>query len=151
MTTTPSPAGGTDPLRDPVLDPAADRLGRGWAFPPAPSGTGRLGYLDGASHVRQSIRVILATEPGERVMLPDFGCPLRGFVMAPNTPATRAAIGRAVQGALARWEPRIVVRDVEVSPGGDPAIAVVTVAYTHVRDASAAVVGVLVPVGAGVR
>lgn len=131
--------------------PAGARLGVGWTFPPLPSAAdGTMDYLVGAALVRQSIRLILATEPGERIMRPDFGCGLRRFLMAPNTPGTRAAIGRAVQDALRRWEPRIVVRGIDVSRAEDPAMAWVTVSYTHVRDGSPATIGMQVPVGTAV-
>jgi phage baseplate assembly protein W len=129
---------------------APSRLGTGWDFPPTPSVRGTLDYLSGAALVRQSIRLILATEPGERIMRPDFGCGLRRFLMAPNTPGTRAAIGRAVQAALLRWESRIVVRGIDVSAADDPSIVWVTVSYTHVRDGSPADVAVQVPVGTAV-
>jgi len=129
-------------------DPLAGRLGRGWAFPVAPPApAGPLGTASGAALVRQSIRLLLATEPGERVMRPGFGCGLRRFLMAPNTPGTRAAIAEAVTAALTTWEPRVALRAVEVSPGGDPAVAVVTVSYVHARDASPASLRVTVPVG----
>ena len=134
-----------------MTDALAARLGTGWRFPPEPSAAGTMDFLAGAALVRQSIRLILATEPGERIMRPDFGCGLRRFLMAPNTPGTRAAIGRAVQDALRRWEPRIVVLGIDVGAGADPATAWVTVSYTHVRDASTATVGVAVPVGTAVR
>jgi phage baseplate assembly protein W len=134
-----------------VTDPLATRIGRDWAFPPAPAPTRTLGLVGGAAVIRQSIRLILATEPGERLMRPQFGCGLRQFLMAPNTPGTRAAIGRAVQGALVRWEPRITVRGVDVNAGEDPAVAIVVIAYTHLRDGSPATVGAAVPVGIGAR
>ena len=86
--------------------------------------------------VRQSIRLILETEPGERVMRPTFGAGLRRYLMDPNTPVTRAQIALDVQAALATWEPRIVVQAVTVVPGDDPAEVVITVSYVHVRDQS---------------
>ena len=113
------------------------RLGTGVAFPPRPdSATGALDWLSGAAVVRQSIRLILDTEPGERVMRPTFGAGLRRYLMDPNTPATRAQIALDVQAALATWEPRIVVKAVTVDPGADPAEVIVTVSYVHVRDQS---------------
>ncbi|MFJ9752250.1 GPW/gp25 family protein [Streptomyces chartreusis] len=125
-----------------------DRFGRGWALPLAPSGSrGALVFTGGAELVRQAIRVILVTEPGERLMRPDFGCGLRQFLTLPNTPGTRAAIGRAVEESLAAWEPRITVRTVDVRPGDDPSLAVVTVSYTHVRDGSTDDLRLAVPVG----
>ncbi len=69
--------------------------------------------------VRQSIEIILDTEPGERVMEPLFGCGLRRYLMAPNNAATRTAIRNNVVEALTLWEPRIRVTEVSVTAGGD--------------------------------
>jgi uncharacterized protein len=116
----------------------ADRLRTGWAFPPLPDPLDhRLPWKSGASLVRQSIVLILDTEPGERVMRPEFGCGLRRFLMEPNTPATRAAIAREVDAALRSFEDRIELQTVEVTPTEDPATVLVTIAYVHVRDRSA--------------
>jgi phage baseplate assembly protein W len=110
-------------------------LGKGWNFPVGPLvGPGILPYLDGPEKVRQSIEIILDTEPGERIMRPTFGCGLRRFLMKPNTVATRALIQHDVELALATWEPRIQVSAVDVSPGDDPALVYIQVAYLHVRD-----------------
>ena len=110
-----------------------DYLGRALAFPMLPA-AGRLGIAVGPDAVAQSIIAILDTEPGERVMRPDFGCGLRAFLMEPNSVATRARIQREVANALAVWEPRIVIESVEVVPGNDPAQILIGIAYVHVRD-----------------
>jgi len=107
-------------------------LGKGWTFPVVPQGA--LPYQDGPEKVRQSIELILDTEPGERVMRPTFGCGLRRFLMQPNTVATRALIQHDVELALASWEPRIQVTQVSVTPGEDPALVYIQIAYVHVRD-----------------
>jgi phage baseplate assembly protein W len=123
-----------------------DRLGTGVAFPFVPdAATGSLDWSSGAALVRQSIRLILATEPTERVMRPTFGAGLRRYLMDPNTPATRAQIVLDVQAALQAWEPRITVTSVDVAPGADPAEALVTVEYVHVRDSSPGSVTTTVP------
>lgn len=109
-------------------------LGRGQGLPLAPDANGRLPLAAGPEKVRQSIFIILDTEPGERVMLPDFGCGLRRFLMAPNSLATRAQIERAVSVALQRWEARIKVQQVDVSAGDDPALVLIEVIYAHVLD-----------------
>ncbi len=116
----------------------ADRLGRGWPFPVMPSAADRaLGYVAGADKVRQSIFTILQTEPGERLMRPDFGCGLAGYLMKPNTSAVRALMQRDISRALSTWEPRIKLEEVLVEPGTDPSLVVVTLRYTHRRDGSA--------------
>jgi hypothetical protein len=95
---------------------------------------GKLVYTEGPEKVSQAIRLILETEPGERVMRPTFGCGLRRYLMKPNTTTTRALIQHDVTTALAAWEPRIDVRRVQVDPGDDPSLVLIDIAYVHVRD-----------------
>jgi phage baseplate assembly protein W len=110
-------------------------LGRGWAFPVKPRlYGGGLDMAEGPDLVRQSIRLLLETEPGERLMRPSFGGGLRRYLMKPNTAATRALIQREVELALASWEPRIKTETVEVSPGDDPAMVLIQISYRHLGD-----------------
>lgn len=110
-------------------------LGRGWTFPVVPDNrAGGLDYLGGPEKVRQSIEIILDTEPGERIMRPTFGCGLRRYLMKPNTTATHALIQREVGEALRAWEPRIEVKGVTVTPGDDPALVLIEISYIHKRD-----------------
>lgn len=108
-------------------------LGRAWAFPVVPV-TGSLPMVRDAEAVAQAIRLILETEPGERVMRPDFGCGLRRYLMKPNTVATRALIQRDVVRSLESWEPRIELTSVRVDPGDDPAQVLIRIDYVHTRD-----------------
>lgn len=112
-------------------------LGKGWGFPIVPARQLRaLPMIEGPEKVLQSILLILETEPGERLMRPDFGAGLRRYLMQPNTAATRALLRREVQTALTLWEPRIELRSVEVHPGDDPALVLIAVDYLHRRDRS---------------
>lgn len=114
-----------------------ERLGRGLAFPLAPDVVrGHLRYRTGSEKVRESIELILLTEPGERVMRPAFGCGLRQFLMEPNTVATRARIKRVVERSLTRFEPRIILDEVAVTPGDDPALVLIAIRYEHELDGS---------------
>lgn len=109
---------------------AGSLLGRGVAFPPRVGADGRLAFSSGEDNVRESIRVILLTEPGERLMREGFGCGLRRFLAEPNTPATRAQIRERVLDALRRAEPRIAVESVEAEPSPDePRLVLVTIAF----------------------
>jgi phage baseplate assembly protein W len=109
-------------------------LGRGWAFPVAPDALGALEYAGGPDKVQQSIRIILDTEPGERIMRPTFGAGLRRYLMRPNTSATRALIKHDVELALGAFEPRVRLTEVRVDAGDDPSLVLVRIAYVHVRD-----------------
>ena len=108
-------------------------LGRGWNAPVLPT-TGRLEYAEGPEKIAQSIRIIIETEPGERIMRPSFGCGLRRYLMRPNTSATRALIRHDVELGLGNFEPRISVNSVSVDPGDDPSLVLIRIAYVHVRD-----------------
>src|SRR5262245_36466786 len=82
-------------------------LGRGWAFPPATDTSGEVALAAYEEDVRQAIRIILATAPGERVMRSDFGAGLNALVFEPLSTATVALVRFRVEDALTRWEPRI--------------------------------------------
>jgi phage baseplate assembly protein W len=110
-------------------------LGKGWNIPLQPDDrNGKLNYESGAEKVRQSIWIILDTDPGERIMRPSFGCGLRRYLMKPNTTATRALIQREVTSALKAWEPRIELQSVLVTPGDDPSLVLIEIIYLHRRD-----------------
>lgn len=109
-------------------------IGQGPAFPFRPGPDGRFAYATGVAVIRQSIESILDTEPGERVMMPTFGCGLRRFLMQPNSPATRTSMQQEIAGAVARWEPRIQVTEVSVTPGEDPALVWITIRYSLRAD-----------------
>ena len=109
-------------------------LGKGWPFPVAvdPAVHG-LPFVEGPEKVRESIRIILDTDPGERIMRPTFGCGLRRYLAQPNTISTRAQIKRDVEQALAAWEPRIEATRVDVTAGDDPALVEIAISYVQLR------------------
>lgn len=58
-------------------------------------------------NIRQSVFLILMTEPGERIMRPDFGTRLHQYVFENMDVTTRDRIRREVINSLTRWENRI--------------------------------------------
>jgi hypothetical protein len=105
-------------------------FGRGLAFPPRVGGDGRVAWSEGELNVRESIQVILLTERRERLMLPEFGGGLSGYLFEPNTVTTRRLIKDRIQRALEQWEPRISVESVEVEADPvDSQAAVATITY----------------------
>jgi phage baseplate assembly protein W len=89
-------------------------FGQGLGFPPRVGADGRLVWSGGEENVRESLRLILLTEPGERLMREEFGCGLRRFLFEPNTVTTRQLIRDRVTQAINRWEPRVALESVEV-------------------------------------
>lgn len=97
------------------LDPEKAFLGIGWSFPLQLEVTGTPLLVPYEEDIRQSIMIILGTEPGERIMRPDFGAGLNRFVFEPLNTTTMALVQRRVHEALVDWEPRIEVVEVTVT------------------------------------
>lgn len=68
--------------------------------------------LDGLAHLQQSIKDILTTPIGSRVMRRDYGSRLPRLVDAPMNRATLIDMYAATAEALATWEPRFSVQQV---------------------------------------
>lgn len=90
-------------------------LGRGVAFPVEPDDFGTLSEVAGETDIEQSIRIILGTAPGERVMRPQFGCGIHERVFDTIDTTTRTLIEDDVRDALIEWEPRIEVQSVDAT------------------------------------
>lgn len=91
-----------------------DFIGAGWAFPIRTDATGGIALVRGDREIAESIRLILATAPGERPNRPEFGCAIHDLVFAPADATTAGRIAYEVRLALDRWEPRIVLDEVLV-------------------------------------
>jgi phage baseplate assembly protein W len=104
-------------------------FGAGLSFPPRVGSDGRLAWSRDEQNVLESIRILLLTEPGERVMRESVGCGLRRFLFEPNTEATRAAIRERIVRAIAEFEPRVVVQQVDVDAGADPRLVNVSIEF----------------------
>jgi len=90
-------------------------LGCGIAFPLQLTG-GVVGMNAYESQVEQSIGLILRTRQGERVMRPDFGGDLDLLAFEPMNNVTNSFVQHQVQETLLRFEPRIDVLAVTVTP-----------------------------------
>jgi len=110
---------------------AREFVGRGWSYPVHADATGRIALSSDEREIQESVRLILATAPGERPMRPEFGCAISDYVFAPADAETAGGIGAAVRAALRFWEPRIRVGDVTVSlQNADEGVLLIDVGYT---------------------
>jgi len=92
-----------------------DFLGRGWAFPPRlDDSTAGVELVEDDEDVRQSIRIILGTARGERVMRPDFGCGIHDLVFESFDTTSVERVRTETTEALRRYEPRIEVLAITV-------------------------------------
>jgi len=127
---------------------AARVYGKGMAFPPRVGADGRIAWSEGEANVREAIRVILMTEPGERLRLLEFGAGLGRFLFEPNVLATHTQMRQRIADALKRWEPRVQVEGVEVQADAvDPQAAIATITYRLVATQALERVALAVRVG----
>lgn len=94
----------------------SDFLGVGWTSPVKLDWNSQIQLAKYEDAVRQSIRMILSTARGERLMRPDFGCSLHDLVFSTNSATAIGQVISAVQESLIQWEPRIDVLDVTAVP-----------------------------------
>lgn len=80
---------------------------------------GGVAMVDEAASVRQAILLLLGTRPGERVMRPDYGCDLFKLAFAPADNTTAGLAMHYVREALARWEPRIDIAELDANVNPD--------------------------------
>lgn len=97
----------------------SDFLGVGWTSPVKLDSNGQIQLARYEEAVRQSIRMILSTARGERLMRPDFGCSLHDLVFSTNSAAAIGQVISAVHESLIQWEPRIDVLDVTAIPDAE--------------------------------
>lgn len=93
---------------------------------------GRLVSLQGIDALRQSLRLLLLTRPGERAMRPDFGCPLHELCFEPNDATTAGLAIRMVADSVAQHVPNAEILALDAGP--DPRNDAMLRILLHVRD-----------------
>jgi phage baseplate assembly protein W len=81
--------------------------GAGWNFPVKTDHKGDIALSAGETNIEDSIRIILGTAKGERIMQPDFGCEIHDHVFDNIDGTTLTLVEGSVEDALVQWEPRI--------------------------------------------
>jgi phage baseplate assembly protein W len=105
-------------------------IGKGWRFPIVPGPTGALAYSESDDNVEYSLRVLLLTRVGERVMRGEFGSRLGDMVFRAGSEQNLRAIEREVGAVIRRWEPRVEVLDVRAeADGNEPTQVTVALSY----------------------
>jgi uncharacterized protein len=91
-------------------------LGRGWRFPVAVDpASGRIAMSEHEQDIRESIRIIVETAPGERLMRPDFGCGIHDLVFSTISRATVGVFESRIREAITKWEPRVEIIRLDIS------------------------------------
>jgi phage baseplate assembly protein W len=107
-------------------------LGVGWGFPPRFGlKGGEVQMVSGHDDIEQSLRILLATSRGERVMAEDYGCDLHNVVFEEISDGLVNRLSALITDAILYHEPRVTLEGVEVAE--DPrehGLLRISVAYT---------------------
>ena len=98
------------------------------------SSTGKA--LAGIEHLSQSIRDILTTPVGSRVMRRNYGSNLFLLTDAPINQGTLVEIYAATAGAIKAWEPRFSLETVETNKVTEGSLEI-TITGTYLPDGKA--------------
>src|SRR5690349_3065854 len=109
---------------------AGDFIGKGWRFPIIPGPGGALAWCGGDDNIAQSVRTLLLTRLGERLMRGEFGTRLKDLVFRPGSDQNLRAIEHEIDATLLHWEPRVELLEAraECEPG-DATHVIVSVSY----------------------
>jgi uncharacterized protein len=89
-------------------------LGRGWSFPPTfhNYGTGGVEMVEKEEDIKQSLEILMNTNKGERMMLPEYGCDLQSFLFESISSSNMHLLSEMIKTAILNYEPRIRVNEV---------------------------------------
>jgi phage baseplate assembly protein W len=89
-------------------------LGTGWGFPPEFTKRGAVRTVSAEEDIRESLYILLFTNPGERVMQPTYGCGLKAQVFEEINEAAITVMVDLIKRAILFFEPRVVVENIHV-------------------------------------
>ncbi len=106
-------------------------LGVGWKFPIQLDNNGKFILSKYEEDIKEAILIILKTEPGERVMEPEFGCSIYEYVFSTINISNLMLMEESVKKALLIYEPRIEVSQVKASPDyQENGLVLISIDYT---------------------
>ncbi|MEN8115387.1 MAG: GPW/gp25 family protein [Bacteroidota bacterium] len=92
-------------------------LGRGWSFPPKfQKETKMVEMIQDEADIKSSLKILLSTRLGERVMVPGYGCNLDEMVFSPLNLTVKTYIIDLIKTAILYHEPRIDVNTISIDP-----------------------------------
>ena len=92
-------------------------LGRGWSFPPEfhkHADAVNVKMVSEEDDIRESLRVLLSTRPGERIMQPAYGCRIHSMVFESINESSITEIKDVIERAVLFFEPRISLESIDV-------------------------------------
>ena len=66
--------------------------------------------------IRNSLNSLFNTNPGQRLLIPEYGVNLRRYIFSPVSVSSAYSIGNFLKEAIEKWEPRVTVNTISVKP-----------------------------------
>ena len=93
-------------------------LGQGWGFPPRFNNRfAEVKLVSEDEDIKESLKILLSTSPGERIMQPTYGCGIRSLVFENINESTLTQIKDLIERAVLFFEARIRLDNIEVDSG----------------------------------
>ena len=89
----------------------------GAPYPIIKTPRGLLAQSNGVDQIKADLLQLLLTTPGERVMTPLFGTPLKKLIFEQNDVALEVQARNMIVEAIDTWEPRIIVNNIRATSG----------------------------------
>lgn len=80
--------------------------------------------------IKQSLKLLLFTNIGERLFQPDVGSKIYGLLFEPLDPITTEVLKRSIENTIETYEPRVLLEGVDVVPKYDENEYEVTIYFT---------------------
>tara|TARA_R100000388_G_C7242166_1_gene162239 strand:+ start:2577 stop:2963 length:387 start_codon:yes stop_codon:yes gene_type:complete len=81
--------------------------------------------------IKQNLKMLVLTAPGERLMIPDYGVGIRNFLFEQSSAKTIAAMNSRIKNQIATYMPSLNLLDVDFSaPSENSHVLNVTLTYS---------------------
>ncbi|RQR52001.1 phage baseplate protein [Burkholderia sp. Bp9126] len=89
-------------------------FGLGWKFPPAFDPRTGVAMVHDLDDIEESLRILFQTQPGERLLHPDYGCDLQSFLFENIDDDLFAALKTRITDSMLRYEKRVEPMSVNI-------------------------------------
>ena len=79
--------------------------------------------------IKQNVKMVLLTNPGERIMIPDFGVGILRYLFELSTVGSYGALELRIREQLRKYIPSINLTDLSVEPTNDEQRLNVSISY----------------------
>lgn len=106
-------------------------MDKGISYPLIRGDKGYFKESSGLDLIEGNIAQILGTIPGERVMLPEFGCKIRSILFDHINAGTLSLAKTYVIDAIKRWEHRVILIKTDISAQEDDGVIRLLLKYRY--------------------